>query len=52
MLACKRDPNSDIVYAIDGWNPESPTRTNNIDDTQVGMCQHMTAYSNGKISCM
>ena len=50
VLACKRDSSSDTVAAIDTWNPSSG-RSNMLDDSQSGICQHTTQYNNGRISC-
>lgn len=50
MFACLRDSSSDTVNVIDTWNPTG-SRGNVRDDTQNGVCQHFTEYSNGRINC-
>ena len=50
VLACKRDSSSDTVAVIDTWNPSSG-RSNMLDASQSGICQHTTQYNNGRISC-
>ena len=49
VLGCKRDSSSDTVAVIDTWNPNS--RSNILDASQSGICQHTTQYNNGRISC-
>ena len=51
VLACKKDSTSDIVYAIDTWNPSAIYSANIIDNNQIGMCEHVTEYNNGRITC-
>ena len=51
VLACKRDSSSDTVAVIDTWNLDSPARSNILDASQSGICQHTTQYNNGRISC-
>ena len=50
VFACLRESSGNTVNVIDTWNP-SRSRSNILDETQSGMCQHVTEYSNGRIKC-
>ena len=51
VLGCKYDSTSEMVYAINTWNPSPRHTPNEIDPTQDGMCVYGTEKINTRISC-
>lgn len=51
VLACQRDPNSNMVTAVDTWNPGPAREPNQIDPGQIDMCPYTGDSVNGRIIC-
>ncbi|XP_019851666.1 PREDICTED: uncharacterized protein LOC100636115 isoform X3 [Amphimedon queenslandica] len=51
VLACQRDPNSNMVTAVDTWNPGPAREPNQIDPGQIDICPYTGSFENGRIIC-
>ena len=51
VIGCKRDPQTGNISVVSAWNPAPWHAPNERDPSQRGVCQYLTSYSDGQLSC-